>query len=106
MTLDFSVIERAGISKTELATITGVSRTSVQNWTKKSATPSVFVARVIGQTLADLQRAVDQNLLPDQLDGLPPSGPHKETRLQLIKDILAQVRRQDAHLNIPEEDSA
>lgn len=89
-TLDFSVIERAGLTQSEFAKLVNVTRVTVNHWVN-GGTPSNFLKRVVAGYLGDLQDAVDKGILPQALVHMPPSMGATEERWEVIDDALTRV---------------
>ena len=88
--LDFSVIERAGLTQSEFAKLVSVTRVTVNHWVN-GGTPSNFLKKVVAGYLDDLQIAIDRELLPQALVHMPPSMGAAEERWEAIDDALTRV---------------
>lgn len=88
--LDFSVIERAGLTQSEFAKLVNVTRVTVNHWVN-GGTPSNFLKRVVAGYLTNLQTAIDKELLPQALEHIPPSMGAAEERWKVIDDVLTRV---------------
>lgn len=88
--LDFSVIERAGLTQSEFAKLVSVTRVTVNHWVN-GGTPSNFLKKVVAGYLDDLQIAIDRELLPQALVHMPPSMGAAEERWEAIDDVLTRV---------------
>lgn len=88
--LDFSVIERAGLTQSEFAKLVNVTRVTVNHWVN-GGTPSNFLKKVVAGYLADLQLAIDKELLPQALVHMPPGTGAAEDRWEAIDNALVRV---------------
>jgi transcriptional regulator with XRE-family HTH domain len=89
-TLDFSVIERAGLTQSEFAKLVNVTRVTVNHWVN-GGTPSNFLKKVVAGYLEDLQIAIDKGILPQALVHMPPSMGAAEERWETIDNALTRV---------------
>lgn len=88
--LDFSVIERAGLTQSEFAKLVNVTRVTVNHWVN-GGTPSNFLKKVVAGYLDDLRTAVDKEVLPQALVHTPPSMGAADERWEAIDDALTRV---------------
>ena len=89
-TLDFSVIERAGLTQSEFAKLVNVTRVTVNHWVN-GGRPSNFLKNVVAGYLEDLQIAIDKELLPQQLTHIPPGAGTSDDRWEVIDSALVRV---------------
>jgi len=62
--LDFSVIERAGLTQQEFADAASVSRVTTNRWVVGKMNPHRYIRQRVTEFLAVLETAIDENLLP------------------------------------------
>jgi transcriptional regulator with XRE-family HTH domain len=95
--MDFSAIERAGLTQVEFAKLVNVTRVTVNHWVN-GGTPANFLRRVVAAYLGDLEVAVQRGILPQALADLPPSLGESERRWEVIDEALTRVvvERSDA----------
>lgn len=89
-TLDFSVIEQAGLTQTEFAKLVNVTRVTVNHWVN-GGTPTNFLQRVVSGYLGDLRIAINKEILPQGLVHIPPSAGAAEERWEVIESALDRV---------------
>lgn len=89
-TLDFSVIEQAGLTQTEFAKLVSVTRVTVNHWVN-GGTPTNFLKKVVAGYLDDLQIAIRRELLPQGLAHMSPSAGAAEERWEVIENALDRV---------------
>lgn len=62
--MDFTIIDRAGVTQEEFAEIAGVSRITVNTWAKGHHAPSAASRLRVSPLLAALQAAITAGALP------------------------------------------
>ena len=88
--LDFSVIERAGLTQGEFADLIGVTRVTVNLWVN-GGTPSPYLTRVCDGMLNRLQEAIDAEYLPAPLLEMHPTQHNKEERRETIRAVMQRL---------------
>ena len=84
--LDFSIIEQAGITQGEVAELLGVSRVTVNKYCKGHAQPHSLIAKRVARFLALLESKITEGKLPiEQVDA---RHEQREARLALIRAAL------------------
>lgn len=89
-TLDFSVIEQAGLTQAEFAKLVNVTRVTVNHWVNGGA-PANFLKRVVAGYLDDLRLAIKKEILPQGLVHIPPTAGASEERWEVIDSALIRV---------------
>lgn len=62
--IDFSILEKAGISQAEFADLCGVSRVTVNLWVKGKMQPHRYLRHTVARVTEDIQVALDAGRLP------------------------------------------
>lgn len=62
--MDFGLIGKAGLTQVEFAEIVGVSRVTVNMWSRGRVKPSRFVRVKVLKTLSAIRKAVENKSLP------------------------------------------
>jgi DNA-binding XRE family transcriptional regulator len=89
-TMDFSAIERAGLTQVEFAKLVNVTRVTVNHWVN-GGMPANFLRRAVEGYLADLELAIEKDLLPWGLADIPPSMGESARRWEVIDEVLTRV---------------
>ena len=89
-TLDFSLIEKAGLTQGEFADLIGVTRVTVNLWVN-GGTPSPYLTKVCAARLAKLEAAIDAEYLPAPLLEMHPTQYNREERRETIRAALQRV---------------
>lgn len=89
-TLDFSIIDKAGLTQGEFAEMLGVSRVTVNHWVN-GAKPSPYLTKTCGALLQQLKAALEQQLLPGPLLEHPPNQFNKEERRAALNAALDRL---------------
>lgn len=93
MAIDFTPMVQAGLTKTEFAGLLGITRVTVHRWIEDSKEPTPYLRKAVDDLLRKLQDAVDNGLLPGQLDELPPSRHTMDERREIIDAAIAESKR-------------
>lgn len=80
--MDFSIIERAGLTQTQYAELVGVTRVTVNFWVRAKVRPRDIVRSRIALANAALEKAVEAGELP------VPADAHAS----LVKAAIAKVK--------------
>lgn len=62
--MDFSTIDRAGLTQGEFAHLVAVTRTTVNMWVRGKMQPHRFIADGVADMLATLEAAIERGDLP------------------------------------------
>lgn len=83
--MDFTIIERAGITQAQFGELVGVTRFTVNTWVKKKFQPRPGIRARAAATLQALDRAVNQGLLP------VPKSDHDAKVKEALRKVAATV---------------
>lgn len=86
--LDFSAIERAGLTQQEFANLVNVTRVTVNHWVN-GGMPANFLKKVVRNYLEDLELAIERQWLPNELQDIPKSDTAQ--RQEVLDDVLVRV---------------
>lgn len=86
--MDFSAIERAGLTQQEFASLVNVTRVTVNHWVN-GGTPTNFLKKVVRIYLEDLELSIRKGWLPQELRDIP-TGETKQ-RKEIIDDVLTRA---------------
>lgn len=64
MQIDFSIVEKAGISVSEFARLANVNRSTASLWINNRVQPHVYIHDRIAELVSRIQAAVDTGRLP------------------------------------------
>lgn len=84
--MNFGLIKEAGLVQGEFADLLGVSRATVNTWVSTGRV-SKFIRPVAKTYLDWLQECIKDEVLPQELEGLPPIGGNMEMRWEIIKKL-------------------
>ncbi len=84
--LDFSVIERAGLTQQEFADAAAVSRVTTNKWVMGKMAPHRYIKARITELLGVLEAAIDDEHLP------LPSGMPKHQRPAAIRAAISSAQ--------------
>lgn len=87
---DFTIVARAGLTQKEFATLTGVSRATVNLWVRGKMKPHRYLKTKAARVVSALEKAIVDATLP-----LPKSK--TEDREVAIKTAFAQAYRTAVH---------
>lgn len=87
--MDFAVIEQAGISQGQFASLVGVSRITVNTWVRGRFSPRPDIARRAGKVLDLVLSAVQSGRLP------VPVVDHRSATDQELQRIRAALEKQE-----------
>jgi transcriptional regulator with XRE-family HTH domain len=79
-TLDFSLIEKAGLSQGEFADLCNVSRITVNLWVNGRMKPHRYLHAGVKQALEEVQTAIDEKRLP--IPGVTTRGQRRRDAVQ------------------------
>lgn len=80
--MDFTLIDKAGITQAEFAEMIGITRTTVNMWVKGKMRPNRYIRGFVGAVLASMEAAVQAGELP--LTGKVP----KHERAKKLSEVL------------------
>ncbi len=80
--LDFTVIERAGLTQQEFADAAAVSRVTTNKWVMGKMAPHRYIKKRISELLIVLETAIEDDHLP------LPSGMPKHKRPEAIRAVI------------------
>lgn len=92
MAIDYTPMLAAGLTKTEFASLLGITRVTVHRWVEDGGEPTPYLRDAVTKLLGELQVAIDNKLLPGELEQLEPSRYTKDERRAAIDNALRQVR--------------
>lgn len=84
--MDFTIIERAGITQAQFGELIGVSRITVNTWVNKKFQPRTGLRGRVATAVKALEDAVDVGLLP-----VPPSD-HDARVKEALQEVAAAVK--------------
>jgi transcriptional regulator with XRE-family HTH domain len=84
--MDYTVIARAGVHKTEFATIAGVSRASLHEYIRGRRTPHHLTERQLLRAARVLDIGIEKGLLP-------PADTSRKARKKLVAKLKSQLAR-------------
>lgn len=92
MAIDYSPMLEAGLTKTEFASLLGITRVTVHRWVEDGGEPTPYLRSAVRDLLGELQVAIDKGLLPGDLATIEPSRYTMDERRAVIDSAIAQVR--------------
>lgn len=81
--LDFTVIERAGLTQQEFADAAAVSRVTTNKWVMGKMAPHRYIKKRIAELLETLEEAIAEEALP------LPAGMPKHQRPAAIRAVIS-----------------
>lgn len=84
--MDFTVIERAGITQAQFGELVGVSRVTVNTWVKKKFQPRAGLRARVALAIRALNHAVRHGYLP------VPESDHEERVKAALKKVADTVQ--------------